>query len=84
MPNNSPSNRYETRGSVERTAAVGASIEATLKRGEGTRDEDRVKFKGKGESAEEAMEEFETMLEQYESEYAERLRNIQPSDNDVV
>lgn len=82
MTTNSPSRQYETRGSIERTATVGASIEATLKRGDGTRDEDRVKFKGKGESAEEALAEFETMLEQYETEYADRLRNIQPTDDE--
>lgn len=56
----------------------GASISATLKRGEGTRDQDKIEIKGKGESAEEAIAEFEQLLEKYEHEYSERIRAIQP------
>jgi len=63
---------------IERTD-VGASVEARLKRGTGTRDEDQITIKAKGETAEEAAAEFEFLLEQYEAEYSERCRNIQPS-----
>ncbi|RLM94403.1 hypothetical protein [Haloarcula sp. Atlit-7R] len=57
---------------------VGSSIEVTLKRGEGTRDEDRVKIKAKGETASETIEEFDELLREYEKEYGTRLRNIDP------
>jgi hypothetical protein len=63
---------------IERTD-VGASVEARLKRGRGTRDEDTFTIKGKGETAEEAAEEFEYLLEKYEAEYSDRCRNIQPT-----
>lgn len=56
----------------------GARIEARLKRGEGTRDEDRITIEGAGEDAESAMAEFEELLEKHEEEYSDRLRNIQP------
>lgn len=65
---------------IERTD-VGASIEVTAKRGTGTRDEDKVRLKGKGETAEEAIAEFETLLEKYESEYSDRVRAIQPTED---
>lgn len=57
---------------------VGASIEATIKRGTGTRDEDKFRIKGKGEDAEEALRNFETQLEAVENEFAERVRALQP------
>ena len=66
---------------IERTD-IGASVEARLKRGTGTRDEDQITIKGKGETAEEAADEFEYLLEKYESEYSDRCRNIQPSADD--
>jgi len=66
---------------IERTD-IGASVEARLKRGTGTRDEETIKIKGKGETAEEAADEFEYLLEKYESEYSDRCRNIQPSADD--
>jgi len=66
---------------IERTD-IGASVEARLKRGTGTRDEEMIKIKGKGETAEEAADEFEYLLEKYESEYSDRCRNIQPSVDD--
>jgi len=58
----------------------GASIEATLKRGTGTRDEDKIRIKGKGESADAALDEFEQMLERYEDGLSDRMRDIQPSE----
>jgi hypothetical protein len=63
---------------IERTD-VGASVEARLKRGTGTRDEDTITIKAKGETAEDAAEEFEYLLQQYEAEYSDRCRNIQPT-----
>ncbi|WP_135306021.1 DUF7389 domain-containing protein [Haloarcula amylovorans] len=66
---------------VERTD-IGASIEARLKRGTGTRDEDNITIKGKGDSAADALEEFEMLLAKYEAAYSDRLRAIQPSQDD--
>ena len=63
---------------IERTD-VGASVEARLKRGTGTRDEDTITIKGKGETAEDAAEEFEYLLEKYEAEYSDRCRTIKPT-----
>jgi hypothetical protein len=63
---------------IERTD-IGASVEARLKRGCGTRDEDQFTIKAKGETAEEAAAEFEYLLEKYEAEYSDRCRDIQPS-----
>ena len=66
---------------IERTD-VGASVEARLKRGTGTRDEDQITIKAKGKTAEEAAAEFEYLLEKYEAEYSDRCRNIQPAQED--
>jgi hypothetical protein len=63
---------------IERTD-IGASVEARFKRGRGTREEDTITIKGKGETAEEAAAEFEYLLQQYEAEYSDRCRNIQPT-----
>jgi hypothetical protein len=63
---------------VKRTD-VGASVEARLKRGRGTRDEDTITIKAKGETAEEAAAEFEYLLEKCEAEYSDQCRNIQPT-----
>jgi len=78
--NNSPADEAQCDGTerIERTD-VGASIEVRLKRGTGTRDEDRITITAKGATAEEAASEFEYLLEQYEEEYGDRCRNIQPS-----
>ena len=66
---------------IERTD-IGASIEARLKRGTETRDEDTVTIKSKRATAEEAAAEFEYLLEKYEAEYSDRCRNIQPHRKD--
>lgn len=66
---------------IERTD-VGASVEARLKRGTGTRDEDTITIKCKGETAEEAAAEFEFLLEKYEAEYSDRCRSIEPPVDD--
>ena len=77
---NSPVDKAQCDG-TERIARteVGASIEARLKRGTGTRDEDTITITANGETADEAASEFEYLLEQYEEEYGDRCRNIQPS-----
>ncbi|MHC3381894.1 DUF7389 domain-containing protein [Haloarcula sp. H-GB5] len=62
---------------VERTD-VGCSMEARLKRETGTRDEDTVTIKAKGETAEETIAEFHTLLEEHEQDISGRLRDIQP------
>ncbi|SEO97500.1 hypothetical protein SAMN05216388_102534 [Halorientalis persicus] len=64
--------------SAEPEDDTGARIEARLKRGEGTRDEDRITIEGSGPTAEDAKDEFEELLEEYEEEYSERIREIQP------
>ncbi|EMA25656.1 DUF7389 domain-containing protein [Haloarcula argentinensis] len=62
---------------VERTD-FGCSMEARMKRGTGTRDEDSMTIKSKGETAEETIVEFYELLEEYEQEISDRLRDIQP------
>ncbi|WP_434530206.1 DUF7389 domain-containing protein (plasmid) [Haloarcula sp. NS06] len=66
---------------VKRTD-IGASVEARLKRGTGTRDEDQITIKAKGETAADALEEFEQLLAEYEAEYSDRMRAIQPTQPD--
>ncbi|KAA9400716.1 hypothetical protein Har1131_18745 [Haloarcula sp. CBA1131] len=66
---------------VERTD-IGSSMEARLKRGTGTRDEDSVTIKAKGRTAEETIEEFYKLLVEYEAEVSGRLRDIQPGEDD--
>jgi len=75
MSSTEPDNTDQSGNLITRTDE-GASIEATLKRGEGTRDEDRVKIKGKGKTAEEAIEEFDKLLTEYEERFGQRLRNL--------
>ncbi|MDQ2074976.1 hypothetical protein RBH20_20865 [Haloarcula sp. H-GB4] len=65
---------------VERTD-IGCSMEARLKRGTGTRDEDAVTIKAKGETAEETIAEFYTLLEEHEQEIGGRLRDVQPEED---
>lgn len=57
---------------------VGASLQVTLTRGNGTRDQEKWRIKGKGEDAERALEEFEAQLERVENELADRVRALQP------
>lgn len=56
-----PAAAPETVETVERTD-IGSSMEARLKRGSGTRDEDSVTIKAKGKTAEEAIDEFYKLL----------------------
>jgi hypothetical protein len=70
---------------VETTETVhsGVSITAKIRRGEGTRDQDDLTIKGKGATADEAADDFEASLQAAEeNNWAERLRAIQPGDDD--
>ncbi|SDX29088.1 hypothetical protein SAMN05443574_12510 [Haloarcula vallismortis] len=67
---------------VERTD-FGCSMEARLDRGTGTRDQDRVTIKSKGETAAETIAEFYELLEEHEQEISDRLRDIQPGEDEA-
>jgi hypothetical protein len=69
-----------TQDTVEKVERIdtGCSIEAKLDRGTGTRDQDRVRIKAKGETAAETIEEFYELMSEYETEISGRLRDIQP------
>lgn len=61
----------------------GTKIRAKVKRGTDTRDQDELLIEGRGESAEEAAEDFEGALTKAEEQgWAERLREIQPEESD--
>ena len=70
----------DTSADVERIERpdIGTSMEARLKRGTGTRDEDQVTIKAKGETAEETIDEFYQLLAEYDDNISDRLRGIQP------
>ena len=68
---------------VERTD-FGCSMEARMKRGTGTRDEDSMTIKSKGETAEETIAEFYKLLEEYEQEISGRLRDVQPGEDEAA
>ncbi|GCF16174.1 hypothetical protein Harman_41090 [Haloarcula mannanilytica] len=72
-----PAAGHDTVEKVERTD-TGCSMEAKLDRGTGTRDQDRVRIKAKGETAAETIEEFYEVLAEYDTEISDRLRDIQP------
>ena len=61
---------------VQRTD-VGASLAVEFKRGTGTRDQDKWTIKGKGETAAEAINNFERELEEVEDKFAQRVRDLQ-------
>ena len=76
-----PEAAQDTVEKVERTD-VGCSMEAKLDRGTGTRDQDRVRIKAKGETAAETIEEFYELLAEYDTEISDRLRDIQPGEDE--
>ncbi|MFC6770421.1 hypothetical protein ACFQDD_02585 [Halorubrum pallidum] len=60
-----------------------STICAKVKRGEATRDQDTLKIKGRGETMEEAAEDFEQGLQEAEErEWASRLRDLQAETED--
>lgn len=61
----------------------GEKVVGKIKRGTGTRDQDTLKLVGRGETAEEAAEDFEALLEAAEAnDWGERLRALQPEEGD--
>jgi phosphotransferase system HPr-like phosphotransfer protein len=62
--------------------ASGVSITSKLKRGSGTRDQDEIKIKAKGKTAEEAIENMDAVIEEAE-EWADDLREVQPEGGDA-
>ena len=68
----------ETEQTTKREKAnTGSTIVGKVKRGEDTRDQDTLKIKGRGETMEEAAEDFEKGLEKAEEgNFAERLRAL--------
>lgn len=62
---------------IERTD-VGVSITTELKRGTGTRDQDKHVLKAKGHTLEEAVEQHSQGLAYVEDEVVQRARDIQP------
>jgi hypothetical protein len=65
---------------VERRS-TGVTVTAKLKRGTATRDQDVIKVKAKGETAQEAKEEMNSILGPA-GEWADLLRLIQPERRD--
>ncbi len=61
---------------------TGASMSVDISRGNGTRDQEKWKLKGKGRTAEDAIAELETQLDELEERLADRVRNIQPEVTD--
>lgn len=59
--------------------ASGVSVTAKLKRGSGTRDQDTIKIKAKGRTAEEAIENMDAVLNRAD-EWADDLRAVQPEE----
>ncbi len=64
QPDTEPDATSDSVEKVERTD-FGCSMEARMKRGTGTRDEDSMTIKSKGETAEETIAEFYKLLEEY-------------------
>lgn len=57
---------------------VGARARVKMSRGEGPRDSDEWVLEGEGETAEEAQQEFDEMLDKYIDEWADATREIDP------
>lgn len=61
----------------------GAKVRGKVKRGTDTRDQDEILIEGRGESAVEAAKDFEKALRMAEEKrWADRLREIQPEEDD--
>jgi len=66
---------------VREQQASGVSITAKCKRGTGTRDQDTIKIKAKGTTAEEAADNMDAILEKVDT-WADALRAVQPEEAD--
>ena len=71
------SDEYDEETLVERTD-TGVSITTEIKRGTGTRDQDKHVVKAKGHTAIEAIEKHIEGVEYVENEVLERTRAFQP------
>ena len=61
----------------------GVKVRGKVKRGTGTRDQDELLIEGRGATAAEAAEDFEATLQRAEEQsWAQRLRDLQPSEGD--
>jgi hypothetical protein len=58
---------------------TGVSIEVAMTRGNGTRDQDKIKAKVKAETLDEAREDMDSLRE-YLNEFAQQCREIQPDE----
>ena len=65
---------------VERTD-VGASIEVTITRGTGTRDQEKIKAKTKGETVSDARDDMDE-LRPWIREFADDVRSWQPEESE--
>lgn len=63
---------------VERTD-VGVSVTTTIKRGQGTRDEDKHRIKVKAETVAAATQQLAELKAYLTEEYADEIRALQPS-----
>ena len=81
-PDTEPDAAPDSVEKVERTDC-GCSMEARMKRGTGTRDEDSMTIKSKGETAAETIAEFYKLIEEYEQEISGRLRDVQPEEDEA-
>jgi hypothetical protein len=76
-----PERKYE-RGEQDAIHS-GVKLRAKVKRGTGTRDQDVMLIEARGADAEEAADDFEDALSRAESEdWGDRLRALQPEEND--
>jgi ribosomal protein S27E len=68
--------RLSRKESVDKVRVTGK-----IKRGTGTRDQDKIKIEARGIDADEAVTEYESALEQLKGT-ADTMRGIQPGDGD--
>lgn len=64
---------------VNTTEKVSFGVDLT--RGNGTRDQEKYKLRATGETAEDALAEFEQLVDALHSEYGDQLRSFDPDDD---
>lgn len=74
-------NEYDEETHVERTD-VGVSITTELKRGTGTRDQDKHTVKAKGRTFAHARDQHRAGMDYVAEEVIDRSRNLQPEADD--
>lgn len=78
IPNHELPAEYDQETHVERTE-VGVTITTQIKRGTGTRDEDKHKVKAKGRTVEHARDQHRQGMDYLEKEVVDRTRSLDPS-----